>query len=312
MSDRKQTRNGQILLHVLPLPHQEGGLLSFWWRVLCKYSIRLQVVPGRARGGSFRRKMNYIAKKEFAYRMCARGPTNGTRCPNRSFAVNEPSAVPWWWWDLFWCQEVVCEVRWSNVVGCEVTWSELLWLVATWRVMSCHVLWCGGHVIWCGVIVCVVSCHARQCDVMWCALMWWAVICCALQWDGMLWAQDAIGCEDTLCGSKWFCDNVVIQSIILYYKELLQYYSSSTLYYKEILQYYSVLQSTTPVLLCTTLYNKVLLQYYSVLQSGTHDWSFSHMNRYFQCAEQQESPSNFTKYCPCKGKSLSWLTLLTN
>ena len=32
----------------------------------------LQVVPGRAGGGSFKRKKNYIAKKEFAYRMCAR------------------------------------------------------------------------------------------------------------------------------------------------------------------------------------------------------------------------------------------------
>ena len=32
----------------------------------------VQVVPGRAGGGSFKRKKNYIAKKEFAYRMCAR------------------------------------------------------------------------------------------------------------------------------------------------------------------------------------------------------------------------------------------------
>ena len=36
----------------------------------------LQVVPGRAGGGSFRRKKNYIARKEFAYRMCARRPTS--------------------------------------------------------------------------------------------------------------------------------------------------------------------------------------------------------------------------------------------
>ena len=50
---------------------------------------RLQVVPGRAGGGSFRRKKNYIAKKEFAYRMCDRP----ARCPNHFFAVNEPSAV---------------------------------------------------------------------------------------------------------------------------------------------------------------------------------------------------------------------------
>ena len=78
-------------------------------------------------------------------------------------------------------------------------------------------------------------------------------------------------------------------STTLYYKVLVQYYSvlqstspvllcttkyysSTTLYYTVLLQYYSVLQSTTPVLLCTTkyyssttLYYKVLLQYYSVL-----------------------------------------------
>ena len=40
----------------------------------------------------------------------------------------------------------------------------------------------------------------------------------------------------------------------------------TTPYYKVLIQYYSVLQSTTPVLLCTW---SVLLQYYSVLQSIT-------------------------------------------
>ena len=56
-------------------------------------------------------------------------------------------------------------------------------------------------------------------------------------------------------------------------------YSSTTPYYKVLRQYYSVLQSTTPVLLCTakyysvlqstTPYYKVLRQHYSVLQSTT-------------------------------------------
>ena len=206
-------------------------------------------------------------------------------------------------------------------------------------------------------------------------------------------------------------------STTLYYKVLLEYcsvlhsttayYSSTTLYYKALLQYYSVLQSTTPVLLCTTkyyssttLYYNVLLQYYSVLQSTTpvllctskqhswlildtyeplftwlmsvayetsftmcgvtgvilqlhqilhlprkmtvmidprhiwnviynarsnrshtttspytapatqnesHDWSESHMKRHLQCAEQQESQSNFTKHCTCHSKWISWL-----
>ena len=42
--------------------------------VPCAYNVtnKIQVVPGRAGGGSFKRKKNYIAKKEFAYRMCAR------------------------------------------------------------------------------------------------------------------------------------------------------------------------------------------------------------------------------------------------
>ena len=123
-------------------------------------------------------------------------------------------------------------------------------------------------------------------------------------------------------------------STTLYYKVLLQYYSdckvllqyysvlhstttyysSTTLYYKVLLQYYSVLQSTTP---------DVLLQYYSVLQSSIHDWSLTHMNRHLhdwcpshmkrhlQCAEQQESSSNFTKYCTCHAKWLWWLIRVT-
>ena len=36
----------------------------------------LPVVPGQAGGGSFQKEKNYIAQKEFAYRMCARRPTS--------------------------------------------------------------------------------------------------------------------------------------------------------------------------------------------------------------------------------------------
>ena len=110
-----------------------------------------------------------------------------------------------------------------------------------------------------------------------------------------------------------------------------KYYSSTTPYklnyYKVLFQYYSLLQRTTPVL---ALCYKIQLQYYSVLQSSTHDWnviyharhnkrqpprsqntapankneshdwSVSHMKRHLQCAVQQESASNFTKYyCAC-------------
>ena len=42
-------------------------------------------------------------------------------------------------------------------------------------------------------------------------------------------------------------------------------------------------------------------------QNESHDWSASHMKRHLQCAEQQESQSNFTKYCACHAKWISWL-----
>ena len=112
-----------------------------------------------------------------------------------------------------------------------------------------------------------------------------------------------------------------------YYKVVLQYLSGHP-YYKVLLQYYSVPQSTTPVLLCTTRYYcySVLnsTTYYSctshaptspnaapATQNDCHDWSCSHMKRYWQCAKQHKTPSNFTKCCTCHAKWLSWLIVLT-
>ena len=46
-------------------------------------------------------------------------------------------------------------------------------------------------------------------------------------------------------------------------------------------------------------------------QNESHDWSASHMKRHLQCAEQQESSSNFTKYCACHPKWISWLIRIT-
>ena len=183
--------------------------------------------------------------------------------------------------------------------------------------------------------------------------MRWAVICCALQWAAMLWAWDAIACEVTLCGSKWFCDDVVIQNttpvLLHYYSVLLcttktpvllcttTYYPSSTLYYKDssttlyckdssttlyykalqrttlyykALQrttlYYKALQRTTlyyKALQRTTLYYKVLIQYYSPLQSSTLDWSLTHMKRHFHCAEQQSQPPTSANTAPATQRS---------
>ena len=47
-------------------------------------------------------------------------------------------------------------------------------------------------------------------------------------------------------------------------------------------------------------------------KNESHDWSLSHMKRYFQCAEQQVSLSKLTKYCACHEKWISWLILVTH
>ena len=47
-------------------------------------------------------------------------------------------------------------------------------------------------------------------------------------------------------------------------------------------------------------------------QNDSHHLSSWHMKRHFQCAEQQASPSNLTKYCACNAKWLSWLIFVTH
>ena len=46
-------------------------------------------------------------------------------------------------------------------------------------------------------------------------------------------------------------------------------------------------------------------------QNDSHEWCPSHMKRHLQCAEQQDSSSNVTKYCTCHIKWLSWLMSVT-
>ena len=46
-------------------------------------------------------------------------------------------------------------------------------------------------------------------------------------------------------------------------------------------------------------------------QNDWHAWSSSHMKRHLQCAEQQVSRSNLTKYCACHAERLTYLVLIT-
>ena len=209
---------------------------------------------------------------------------------------------------LFWCHEVACGVRWSNVVGYEVMWGDLLWLVATWYVVSCHVIWRGGHVIWCDVSACcVISRDAmrRHGDELLSVVPCSGMECYEL--------KIPLVARPRCVGSKWFCDGVVIQRTFLYYKELL------CLYYKVLLQFYSVLQSTTAVLLCTTKYRssttehyKVLLQYYSALQSATKYYSstFLFYKVLLQYYSVLQSTSSTTLYYKVLQSTTKWYSVL--
>ena len=48
-----------------------------------------------------------------------------------------------------------------------------------------------------------------------------------------------------------------------------------------------------------------------VTQKDSHTYSSSHMKRHLQCAEQQVSRSNLTKYCACHAERLTYLVLIT-
>ena len=91
-----------------------------------------------------------------------------------------------------------------------------------------------------------------------------------------------------LCTTKYYASTTLYYKVLLCATKLLcttKYYSSTTLYYKVLRQYYNVLR-----------------QYYNVLPSTTTYYSGTTLKRHLQCAEQQEAPSNFTKYCACHAK----------
>ena len=113
-------------------------------------------------------------------------------------------------------------------------------------------------------------------------------------------------------------------STTLYYKVLLQCYFT-TLYCKVLLRYYKVLLRTTKYYSSTTLYYQVLLltlrgatgvfhqrhQVLCVPGKMTRIIDPWHMKRHLQCAKQQVSCTNVTKYCACQEKWLASLILMT-
>ena len=235
-----------------------------------------------------------------------------------------------------------------------------MWLVAGWDPTFCG--W------WVNVVSCEMSAPSHAMPKCSSPSLYYKVL---LQYYSVLQSTTPV----LVCTTKYY------SSTSLYYKALLQYYSvqhsstpvllyttqiysSTTLYYKILLQYYSVLQNTTPVLLCTTKYyslqgaehqrhqmlwlprklthqilplpRKMTLmidvrRIWNVIynarrnrshpptspnaapatQNDSHHLSSWHMKRYLQCAEEQASPANLTKYCACHAKWLSWLIFVT-
>ena len=109
--------------------------------------VKLPVVPGQAGGGSFQKEKNYIAQKEFAYRMCARRPTSAMPksflCCERAFCRSMVVMFCALKWSVF---DVLMSVAGSGHVM--VTSFDAMW----WLVL-CHVTWCNAMSWWWAVLL---------------------------------------------------------------------------------------------------------------------------------------------------------------
>ena len=96
-------------------------------------------MPGQAGGGSFQKEKNYIAQKEFAYRMCARRPT---------------SAMPK---SFLCCERASC--RSMVVMFFALKWSVLM----SWCLLRGQVMWWSRYLMRCDGLCCVMSRDAMRC-----------------------------------------------------------------------------------------------------------------------------------------------------
>ena len=235
------------------------------------------------------------------------------------------------------CDVIACVVS-CHVMQCDVMWCALQWSRCVFEV----VLWqCGdpkyysvlqSTIVYYKVLLQYYSVLHSTTTYYFSTTLYYKVL---LQYYSVLQSTTPV----LLCTTKYYSSTTLYYKVLLQYYSVLhstttllqyypvlqsttlillctaKYYSSTTLYYKVLLQYYSVLHSTTTYYSSTTLYYKVLLQYFSVLQSSIHDWSLTHMNRYLHVTKcyacHEKSHSNFSKYCACHAKCISWLIRLT-
>ena len=179
---------------------------------MCFHSgINIQVVPGRAGGGSFRRKKKYIAKKEFAYRMCARRPTSAMPKP---FLCCERA---------FCCSMVVmCRgVRWSNQ--------------GTTPVLLCTAKYYSSTTLYCKVLLQYYYTVLQRTT---------PVLLCTTKYYSVLQSTTPV----RLCTTKYYSSTTLYYKVLLQYYSVLQSTTPvlrcTTQYYNVLLQYYTVLQSS--------------------------------------------------------------------
>ena len=160
----------------------------------------IPVVPGQAGGGSFQKEKNYIAQKEFAYRMCARRPT---------------SAMPK---SFLCCERAFCRSR--VVMFCALKWSVLM----SWCLLRGQVMWWSRHLMRCNGLCCVMSRDAMRCH---CDELYYVLYYSVLQSTSPIQLRTT----NTTLYYK------VLPCTTKYYSSTTLYYSSTTLYYKVLLQY---------------------------------------------------------------------------
>ena len=135
----KNKNNGTTVIQWSFLVPSIGGK---WYLYIYRYNHpigNIPVVPGQAGGGSFQKEKNYIAQKEFAYRMCARRPTSAMP---KSFLCCERA----------FCRSVV-------VMFCALKWSVLI----SWCLLRGQVMWWSRHLMRCDGLCCVMSRDAMRC-----------------------------------------------------------------------------------------------------------------------------------------------------
>ena len=195
-----------------------------WWLSI----ISIPVVPGQAGGGSFQKEKNYIAQKEFAYRMCARRPT---------------SAMPK---SFLCCEQAFC--RSMVVMFCALKWSVLM----SWCLLRGQVMWWSRHLMRCDGLFCVMSRDAMRChgDELYYSstTLYYKVL---LQYYPVLQSTTPV----LLCTTNYYSNTTPYYkyySVLQSTTPILLRTTNTTLYYKVLLQYYFVVQVSTGVVLCST------------------------------------------------------------